>query len=115
MLTLIFYLQVYVENIVVITSNPQVIDHLITNLSNAFPVKDLGSLSYFLGVEEDHTPTGLLLSQRKYIKNLLLKTNMLFAQPVSSLMAASLKLSKFDTPEFEDFTLYHSIVGGLQH
>ncbi|XP_035551021.1 uncharacterized mitochondrial protein AtMg00810-like [Juglans regia] len=30
-------------------------------------------------------------------------------------MAASLMLSKFDNPNFEDVTLYHSIVGGLQY
>lgn len=75
------YLLVYANDIVVIAFNPQVSDRLITNLSNAFSVKDLGQLSYFLGVEVDHTPIDLLLCQKKCIKDLLLKSNMIFAKP----------------------------------
>lgn len=40
---------------------------------------------------------------------------MLNAKPMSSPMVASLKLSKLDTPDFEDDTLYCSIVRGLQY
>ncbi|KAF5449399.1 hypothetical protein F2P56_029849 [Juglans regia] len=57
----------------------------------------------------------LLLTQRKYINSLLLRSQMQHAKPISSPMAASLKLSKFDSPDFDDPTLYHSIVGGLQY
>lgn len=75
-------LLVYIDDIVIIASNSQLIDCLITDLGSAFPIKDLGQLFYFLGVEVDHTPSGLLLSQCKYIKNLLLKSNMLFVKPI---------------------------------
>lgn len=104
------YFLVYVDDIVITASHSSIIDSLIQNLDCAFPVKDLGSLFYFLGVEVDHTSTGLMLSQRKYIKTLPTQSNMLLAKRISSPMAASFKLSKFDSPNFEDVTLYQSIV-----
>lgn len=96
------YFHVYVDDIVIITSQKYAIDTLISDLSYAFPIKDLGKLSYFLGIEVDHTPASLLLSQRKYIKDLLIKSNMLFAKLISSPIVVSLKSSKFDFHDFED-------------
>lgn len=40
---------------------------------------------------------------------------MLHTKPISSPMVTSLTLSKYDSPNFEDGTLYCSIVGGLQY
>lgn len=100
------YLLIYVDDIVITASQLSVIDQLIRDLSHAFPVKDLGTLSYFLGVEVDHSSIGLFLSQRQYINDLLLKSNMLLAKPISTPMVASLKLSNFDATNFEDGTLY---------
>ncbi|XP_041001680.1 uncharacterized mitochondrial protein AtMg00810-like [Juglans microcarpa x Juglans regia] len=100
---------------VITSSKPEAITSLISALSNVFPVKDLGRLSYFLGLEIDYSTSGLFLSQRKYIKDLLIRSNMLHAKPMSSPMAASLKLSQFNAPEFSDPILFKSIVGGLQY
>ena len=58
---------------------------------------------------------GILLTQQKYIRDLLLKTNMVEAKPVSSPMAVAPALSKSDTPLFEDPTLFRSTVGSLQY
>ena len=46
-------------------------------------MKDLRELSFFDGVEVLATPTGLLLSQQKYVIDLLNKYNMLGSKPVS--------------------------------
>lgn len=81
-------------------------------MGRVLQVKDFGRLSYFLELEADHGSMGLVLSQRKYIKILLTRSNMLQSKPVTSPMAASLKLSKYDTLTFEDATLYRSLVGG---
>lgn len=83
--------------------------------SHAFLVKDLGTLSYFLGVEVDHSSVGFFFSHRQHINDLLLKSNMLLAKLISTPKAASLKLSNFDATNFEDGTLYCRIIGGLQY
>lgn len=87
----LMYLLVYVDDIVIISSKPSAINLLILELGHAFPIKDRGNLSYFLGLGVDHTAQGVLLSQRKYIHNLLLRSKMLHVKPITSPMAASLK------------------------
>jgi hypothetical protein len=52
--TKIFVL-IYVDDILVTGSSSTQIATLIRNLQSIFQVKDLGSLSYFLGVEADRT------------------------------------------------------------
>ncbi|KAE8724984.1 hypothetical protein F3Y22_tig00009024pilonHSYRG00010 [Hibiscus syriacus] len=44
---------------------------VINKLNKQFSLKDLGSLSYFLGVEVCYEAGGIVLSQRKYIMDLL--------------------------------------------
>jgi len=69
------------------------ITKLIQHVQSIFQVKDLGSLSYFLGVEVDRQPQGLHLHQTRYIYDLLNQTNMAGAKPLASPTVASSKLS----------------------
>lgn len=58
---------------------------------------------------------GLFLSQSQYIYNLLSRTNMLDAKPVSSPMTSSQKLSLFLDAPYSEPSTYWSIVGALQY
>ncbi|KAE8732996.1 hypothetical protein F3Y22_tig00001644pilonHSYRG00157 [Hibiscus syriacus] len=49
-----------------------------------FSIKGLGTLSYFLGIEVLPTLSGLLLTQRRYITDLLTRTKKIGAKPVST-------------------------------
>ena len=88
---------------------------MIQALHQAFSIKDLGSLNYFLGIEATRGPHGLFLSQQKYILDLLLKTKMDQAKPCRIPMASNLKLSKNVGDPFQDVILYRSTVGALQY
>lgn len=84
----IIYMLVYVE--VIITGNDSAkVQAFIDVLSRRFSLKDLDELSYFLGVEATCSNAGLLLTQRKYITDLLHRTNMSTTKPVSSTMVTS--------------------------
>lgn len=107
------YLLVYVDDFIITASRDSAIDTFIYDLSTTFPVKDFGNLSYFLGLKIIWLNDGLLLSQCKYIKDLLSRSKMLNAKTITSPMAASLKLSKVDWSSFDDSTLFRSVVGGL--
>ena len=109
------FLLVYVDDIVITGSSSQAITHLIQNLSSEFAVKDLGPISFFLGIEASRTSSGLFLSQRQYIYNILQRTNMVEAKPVSSPMSSSQQLSLFDGAPCADPSQYRSVVGALQY
>ena len=109
------FVLIYVDDILITGSSPEAIQQIIHSLSESFPVKDLGSLSYFLGVEVHHTSSGICLSQKKYISDLLDRTLMSNSRPLATPMAPSTKLSQFDGHTFDDVTLYRSIAGSLQY
>jgi hypothetical protein len=50
---------VYVDDIIVLSSSSQAIDRLILGLCQAFAIKGLGNLPYFLGVEVTRRSGGL--------------------------------------------------------
>ena len=64
-------------------SNPLLVDIIIHQLDSTFSTKDLGLLSDFCGVEVLATSSGLLLSQQKYVIDLLSKHNMLGVECIS--------------------------------
>lgn len=68
--TFLFVL-VYVDDILITGNSGNSLSKLILDLGAEFSLKDLGTLHYFLGVEVERTPAGLLLSQTQYTKNIL--------------------------------------------
>ena len=63
-------------------------------------------LHYFLGIDVTKNPlSGLLLSQAKYVQDLLVKAKMEGCKPYSTPVTSSLKLSNRDGTPFEDPSL----------
>jgi hypothetical protein len=70
------YMLVYVDDILITGSSPAAVDRLVASLSDSFPIKDLGALDYFLGLEASCNSGGMSLTQRKYALDLLHLVNM---------------------------------------
>ncbi|RVW25345.1 Retrovirus-related Pol polyprotein from transposon RE1 [Vitis vinifera] len=85
----ILYLLVYVDDIIITGNNVEAAQTFIQQLSQRFSLKDLGPLTYFLGVEVTSHTNGLFLSQRKYIVYLLNRTHMTEAKPAHTPLATS--------------------------
>ena len=64
-------LLVYVDNIVVIGSNQEAISTIKRLLHSTFRMKDLGQLTYFLGLEVHFQQKGIFANQHKYIQDLI--------------------------------------------
>ncbi|RHN82782.1 putative RNA-directed DNA polymerase [Medicago truncatula] len=112
----VVYLLVYVDDIIISGSSPSLVSALVKQLDSGFSLKQLGLLEYFLGIEVKHLPNNsLLLTQSKYIKDLLAKTHMLECNSINTPMVSSCKLSKIGSDTFSDPSLYRSVVGSLQY
>lgn len=109
------YVLVYVDDIVVTGNNSAAVEKFIQRLGIRFLLKDLGSLSYFLGTEAHRTSEGLLLTQQKYITDLLARTNLLEANPVSTPMASNCHLQLTSGTPLDDGREYRTLVGSLQY
>lgn len=81
---------VYVNNIVIMGSDASLVWTIIRELSASFVVKDLGAFCFFLGLEVLSCKDGLLLSQHKYIRDILERHSMDGAKPFTTPMASSL-------------------------
>ena len=113
--TITIYVLIYVDDIIITSSLFAAIDQLLSSFQADFAVKDLGSLKFFLGVKVIPTTTGVLLSQKRYIKDILTKTKMLEAKPITTPIASSTSLSAHEKEPFPDHTLFKSTIGALQY
>ena len=82
----IILLVVYVDDIVITGSDSKGILSLKSFLHSQFYIKDLGMLKYFLGFEVMRSKQRILLSQRKYVFDLLSKIGKLGAKSCSTPM-----------------------------
>nr|GEY45749.1 zinc finger, CCHC-type [Tanacetum cinerariifolium] len=74
----------------------------------------LGTPLLFLGLEVIYTPSGLFLSQSKYVYEILDRAKLLDCKSVATPLATATQLSTLGSP-YSDPTLYHSLVGALQY
>ena len=108
-------LLVYVDDIIITGTDLNAIQRVIDSLIAEFDITDLGDLHYFLGIQISHITNGLILSQSKYITDLLCKTDMIDAKASLTPCLPYQRLSKDDGVSFDNPTLYRSIVGALQY
>jgi histone deacetylase 1/2 len=107
---------VYVDDIIITGSSSPLVSSLVQKLNFVFSLKQLGILDYFLGIEVKHLENStLLLTQSKYLRDLLSKTNMMECNPISTPMMSTCKLSKTGSDKFHDPSLNRSVVGSLQY
>jgi hypothetical protein len=113
--TLTMFVLIYVDDIIITSPSPEAIDGLLSTLKSDFAVKNLGHLKFFLGIEVIPNEHGVILSQQRYITDILTRTKMLEAKPITTPMASSTTLSVHDGEPFPDHTLFRSTVGALQY
>lgn len=87
----------------------------ITLLSQHFSIKDLDLLSHFLGIEVTSYLYDLILSQCRYITNLLTCTCMINAKLVATPLVVDPKLDLHSNTTLSYLSKYWTIVGSFQY
>ncbi|XP_058726224.1 uncharacterized mitochondrial protein AtMg00810-like [Vicia villosa] len=110
--TTIFVL-VYIDDIIITGNNEDAISDIKKFLAQAFSIKDLGNLSYFLGIEVSRSKKGIFLCQRKYTLDILSDSGMTGCQPSDFPMEQHLRLRPNEGSPLPDPTIYRRLIGCL--
>ncbi|KAJ9550705.1 hypothetical protein OSB04_014750 [Centaurea solstitialis] len=103
---------VYVDDIIITGSDNVEIENVKKALAQAFEIKDLGVLKYFLGMEVARSKKGISITQHKYIIDLLKETGMIGCKPISTPIDSNVKLNAYDG-ELVEKGRYQRLVGRL--
>ena len=98
---------------IIVGDDPQAISDLQCYLGRHFEMKDLGTLSYFLGLEISSLSDDYYLSQAKYATDLLSRSGITDSTTSSTPLDPNVWLTPFDGVPLDDPTLYHQLVGSL--
>jgi hypothetical protein len=117
------YVVLYVDDMLLVGNNMDVIKEVKSQLSSKFDMKDLGAANFILGMEikRDRANRKLWLNQRKYVETILQRFNMHGSKPVKVPIPIGVKLSTDQCPktqeEEEDMSHvpYASAVGSLMY
>lgn len=106
-------LLVYVDDVILTSTSVPLIEDVKAFLHVEFQIKDLGDLSFFLGLEVTKVPEGLFLNQRKYALELLDDAGFLDSKPAKTLMDPKHRLNLSTTPSLLEPLSYRKLVGKL--
>ncbi|XP_057444635.1 uncharacterized mitochondrial protein AtMg00810-like [Lotus japonicus] len=109
------YLLLYVDDIILISSSHDLRKSIMALLASEFAMKDLGPLSYFLGIAVTRHAGGLFLSQSTYARDIIARAGMTSCNPSATPVDTKQKLSTSAGTLCDDPTLYRSLAGDLQY
>ncbi|RVW80788.1 Retrovirus-related Pol polyprotein from transposon RE1 [Vitis vinifera] len=109
----IVLLLVYVDDIIITGTDCSLITKLQQLLHTTFHMKDLGQLTYFLGLEVHHQASGIFVNQHKYIQDLITLAGLEDTSSVDTPMEVNVKYRKDEGDLLDDPTLYRRLVRSL--
>ena len=105
---------IWVDDLIVAASSEIVMNTFKRNFAGTYKIKDLGELSYFLGIQFKITKNVISLNQSFYIQTILNRFNMNEAQPRSLPCDPSIyDLLRLPSELMENPTPYREMIGSL--
>ncbi|KAL0453616.1 UNVERIFIED_CONTAM: putative mitochondrial protein [Sesamum latifolium] len=82
-------------------------------LDRLFTIKDLGITKYFLGLAIARSPQGIVVTQTKYIKDIVVDTGLLDARTASTPLPPCIKFTSDAGAKLTHPDIYRQLVGKL--
>ncbi|GJT81636.1 RmlC-like cupins superfamily protein [Tanacetum coccineum] len=106
-------LLIYVDDILLTGNNSTLIQDIKDKLHQAFSIKDLGALHYYLGIEFLKNTNGIVMTQRKYALDLIEYANLQNEKPAKTPLDLRIKLTYTEGEPLQDPSYYRTLVGKL--
>lgn len=108
------YLLIYVDDMLLSGNDSSLLDAVVKFLGNYFKIKDLGPLTYFLGLELTRSDKGSSINQRKYTMDIVKDSGLQqFKASCIPMKQHHVLLSDDSTSPLVDVTSYKQLVGRL--
>ena len=101
------------DDIIITGSNAKEIRDLEQHLTKNFDVKQLRPLKYFLGIEFARSSEGILMTQQKYILELLKETKHINYHTNETPIEANQKLAVLESDPKIELCSYQKVIGKL--
>ena len=106
-------LLLYVDDMIITGDDLNSIQELKDFLSQQFEMKDLGHLSYFLGLQITHSIDGPYITQAKYASELLSRAGLTDSKIVDTPIELNAHLTPLGGKPLSNPSLYRNLVGSL--
>lgn len=106
-------LLIYVDDIVINGSIMEDIFAIQNLLYSTFHIKDLGHLTYFLGLEVHHWPQGIFLNQNKYIQNMVWLVRLTNITSIDTPLELNIEFHHYENELFQDIIFYWKLVRSI--
>lgn len=105
----------YVDDLIYTGNDMAMLDIFKQSRMTEFDMSDLGLMYYFLGIEVEQSLTGIFITQKKYVLEVLDRSGMKNCNSVGTPTELGLKLIKEPGSQKINSTLYKQIVGSLMY
>ena len=104
---------IWVDDLVIATNNMTLMDGFKENMKKRFKMKDLGQISYFLGIDFVQKDGEIRMNQRRYLTKLLERFNMTDCKPRATPCEVKFDDNAHNSEPCVDSTKYRELVGSL--
>ena len=104
---------IWVDDIIIACNSDSALSDIKNALKRKYKMKDLGVISYFLGIEFKCSENVIEMSQEKYIDKILSRFGMSDCKPKAIPCELGVSNATVDDRDFEDVSLYREVIGSL--
>ncbi|KAD1053243.1 hypothetical protein E3N88_43364 [Mikania micrantha] len=111
----IMLVQIYVDDIIFGSTNESLCKDFESLMKSKFEMSSMGELTFFLGLQVKQTPTGIFISQSKYVKDILERFKLTDCKALGTPMSKTTSLSPDVEGEDVDQHQYRAMIGSLMY